>query len=282
MVDGRTKRLVAAVTSTSGGAPGQQPGNRPGVEITFATAQNEVRFPLGRARPKKPIRFAVGQPGCRSSVWRLWANSGKDDVYLASRNSATIFKISLHESGDWRQQWGPDGPGDVVHTPMAGPAPRGRILHQWSRPPADAAGWTPALSIWVPHEDVTEVPADPEPGEDARWLEPAAIGWATEIRLYLVQPDRGEFELTGALPGPDARLSLVDGFQLAGGEVVVVLAATSRLSRRLRRQVGRLISEQRVRLPADFDLAVERGPRALVVNVEDDGYRAFWDLSLTR
>jgi hypothetical protein len=85
-------------------------------------------FRLGPAHPNKPIRFAVGQPGERSTVWRLWANSNKSDVYLGSRKSADIFKISLHESEDWRQQWVNRDRKDVIYSPIGGePEPEGRI-----------------------------------------------------------------------------------------------------------------------------------------------------------
>ena len=192
-------RLIAAVTDS---------GNGQGVDVLLVTGSGDARtFTLGPANPRKPLRFAVGRPGRRSSVWRLWANRGKDDVYIATRQSAGIFKVSLHESGDWRLQWVGDGHGDVWFTTRDGDEPQGRIIDRWPRPPAGATGWTDALSIWVPALDVSEVPRDAEPGQDAQWVEPAGPEAAIEFRLVLVQPDRGLFELTAALQGPDAGLA---------------------------------------------------------------------------
>lgn len=46
------------------------------------------------------VRFGVGLPGAaRSSVWRVWTESAKSDVYVAVRSMAGVMKISLHRSG---------------------------------------------------------------------------------------------------------------------------------------------------------------------------------------
>jgi hypothetical protein len=265
-------RLVAAVIDSDNGQ---------GVDVLFVTGTGDARtFTLGPANPKKPLRFAVGRPGQRSSVWRLWANRGKNDVYLATRQSAGIFKISLHESGDWRLQWVRDDHGDVTFTTRDGDEPQGRIIDRWPRPSAGATGWTDALSIWVPTLDVSEIPGDAEPGHDAQWVEPAGPEAATEFRLVLVEPGRGPFELTAALQGPDAGLALVDGFWLGGGEAVLLFAATKRLNDDLRGSLARARQEQRAQIPPEFTLAPESGPRLAAVAVDDDGYRNIWDLTL--
>lgn len=234
------------------------------------------------SHPKKPLRFAVGWPGRRSTVWRLWAGKNKDDVYLATRRSAGIFKISLHESGDWRLQWVSAEHGDVTFTSAAENEPQGRVLHQWQRPQTSATGWTDAMSIWVPAEDVVEIPGDEESGVDSQWLAPAAPGAATEFRVVLVRPGRGVFELTAALQGPDAALALVNGFQLAGGEAVLLFAATQRLAQDLRLQLDEVRQQQRheAHKASGFDLSPESGPRAALISVDPNGHRNFWDLSL--
>jgi hypothetical protein len=170
----------------------------------------------------------------------------------------------------------------VRFTTRDGDEPQGRIIDRWSRPPAGATGWTDALSIWVPALDVSEIPRDAEPGHDAQWMEPAGPEAATEFRLVLVQPGRGLFELTAALQGPDAGLAFVNGFRLAGGEAVLLFAAKKRLNDDLRRSLARARQEQRARVPPDFNLTPESGPRLAAVAVDDDGYRNVWDLSLAQ
>lgn len=39
------------------------------------------------------IRVCVGKVGERSGVWRIWANKGSSDVYVAARNLAGAQKV---------------------------------------------------------------------------------------------------------------------------------------------------------------------------------------------
>ena len=63
--------------------------------------QHDVPLP----GPGGTIRVVVGEPGKRSSVWRIWANKNTFDVYVAVRAIAGVQKWSLHETGDWRYQF---------------------------------------------------------------------------------------------------------------------------------------------------------------------------------
>lgn len=69
---------------------------------------NLIDHELQPANPKRPIYVAVGEPGHRSGVWRIWGNpptTGKSDVFVTARSIARVQKFSLHESGDFRHQW---------------------------------------------------------------------------------------------------------------------------------------------------------------------------------
>ena len=60
----------------------------------------DVRVPITKVGGA--LRVAVGEPGRRSEVWRIWANRTQADVYIGARALAGIQKYSLHTSGDWR------------------------------------------------------------------------------------------------------------------------------------------------------------------------------------
>lgn len=272
--EGGTRSFLAAVVEVSGDGD---------LQLVLAIDDGHGHaFPLMPAKAKKPIRFTVGQPGRRSTIWRLWAGPAKDDVYLTSRHSIEVFKFSLHQSGRWRLAAIAEDLNAVAFTALSGPEPEGRVMHRWMRPPAGATGWTEALSIWVPAQDVLDVPGDTEQGQDVQWMSPPPPGSAIEFRLFLVRPNRGPFNLTAALRGPEASLAVVNGFRLGGGEAVVLLAAYQRLDRAQQESMDQHVREHRARLPEDFDLSPASGPRALVIDVEDDGHRSFWDLSLLR
>jgi hypothetical protein len=122
------------------------------LELADERGERIGTFPL--AGSGGTLRVAVGMPGRRSGVWRIWANRSKSDVYVAARSIAGIQKFSLHESGDWRHQW---------VTPQQAEeftADRNRVMDRWPRPPDGPGGWTKALSIWVLKQDVQEIEDD--------------------------------------------------------------------------------------------------------------------------
>lgn len=261
--------LVAEVNGAVGGRHGG---------LTLTTASGEaLGFRLGPPKKDKPIRFAVGQPGHRSTTWRLWANPQKSDVYLASRRTAGIFKVGLHESGDWRQQWIKQDPAAARWDAGEGGEPSGRVMLQWERPAPLACGWTAALSIWVPSEDVSDIPGDSEVGLDTQWVECPSTGSAVAFEIFLVEPRRGGFDME--LDEPNASLSYVNGFRLAGGEAVLLFARTLELSQDQRRGLRATRRQLAAKSLPDFDMSASSGPRAAVWE-GDDPYRHIWDISL--
>jgi hypothetical protein len=84
--------------------------------------------------PGGTIRVVVGRPGHRSIVWRAWANQNKSDVFVAARVLAGTQKFSLHESGDWRNQW------VTKEKAQRFTSQENRVLDQWPRPPAGLRG----------------------------------------------------------------------------------------------------------------------------------------------
>ena len=271
-----TERFLVQVSRADASAP---------ATVTLLAGEQELMFPMRAADPKKPARFTVGEPGHRSSVWRLWANKDRGDVYLGTRQSAGIFKVSLHESGDWRLQFISENPADrgqVRFTPERGREPQGRILSRWRRPAAGRTGWTEALSIWVPSEDLITIPNDDQAAEGVRWMTPAPTGCAVEFRVFLVEPNQGGVDLSAGLIGAHATLGLLDGFTLATGEVVLIFLATSQLSAQLHTEIAERLERQRQVIPANWDLSPTSGPRAAIYSFDPDDHFNIWDLSLLR
>ena len=64
----------------------------------------------GRSQVKKLVgpggtmRVAVGRPGRRSGIWRIWAPSNKPEVYVKSSDVGEL-KLSLHGEQDGRSHW---------------------------------------------------------------------------------------------------------------------------------------------------------------------------------
>lgn len=255
-------------------------GQAVAVRMISAVNGELAAFRLPAAKKKTALRFAIGEPGRRSTIWRVWPGHPKNDVYLASRKTAGIMKISLHESGDWRMQFiNPSETGTVRWQSLSGDEPEGRILHRWRRPAA-VEGWTRALSIWVPYEDLVEVPGEGEPWEDVQWLTPPPPGAAVEVVIYLVEAGAAALEHTSVVQAPDGMFTLINGFQLPGGEVVLAVAVTGELGH-LGEPVSRLRAQAKTAAPEDFDRSPGLGPRHAVITVDEDGHRNLWDLAAT-
>jgi hypothetical protein len=210
------------------------------------------------------IRVGVGRPGRRSGVWRIWANRGKSDVYIAARSIAGIQKFSLHGSGDWRHQWVTPNQAEEFT------ANRDRVMDRWPRPPEGPGGWTKALSIWVPKEDVQEIEDDNQVREGVTWTPEPPDGFAVGIHVVVAETDRGFVRVSGVRP--------LDGFSLASGEVALVLMGLSELDEQQRQR----LDEFRARALAMVSrerLASAKAPRVSLFGYDDQGNRIVWDLA---
>lgn len=248
----------------------------PGVELHLLARETQQTFSIPPAGDKSAIRFAVGEPGRRSTIWRLWAPPNMDDVYLGSRRSTNIFKVSLHESGDYRMQWVAK---DRTGAFFAGRNLEGsRIMHQWQRPEPVVTGMSEALGLWVPTADVAEVPGDSEKYLDVQWLPPAPLGGAVQFRIVLIRPEAAFYDVTSLVAW--GVFSYVNGFRLAGGQVVVLLAITSVLTTSQAKHLDEVRAYALRDIPSDFDRTPSLGPRFAVIDVEPEGVRMLWDLAV--
>lgn len=251
------------------------PPDGEGVGVALVAQDTGSEFRLPRTTRKNAVRFAVGNPGHRGTIWRLWGVPNANDVYLASRQSAGVFKVSLHQSGDWRLQW--VNQDDSAYFCAESTAPSGRIMDQWRRTPA-VAGWTDALSIWTPGDELVENPSDSERWEDIQWLQAPTSGRAIELRVVILEPQTA-YPIGRALTANSDALALVNGLVLPNDEVVVVLGRTGGMTTSQSEAIARHRPANRSH-PDTFDLDPATGPRELVISVDNDGYRNLWDLAI--
>ncbi|MFE3100371.1 hypothetical protein [Nocardia tengchongensis] len=218
--------------------------------------------------PGGTIRCGVGEPGCRSGVWRIWSNPKKSDVYVAIRALAGYQKWSLHESGDWRFQWLTD----ARAAEFSGST--NRIIDQWEQPAeVGASGMTKGFSIWVRPSDIVAIDNDDDPGHaKVQWLPAPPPGYAMGVHIIVARPDQGFVHLPGAFP--------FDGYTLADGRVVLVLMQrrefTEEANAGLRDTQREWISR------SDVDWETVASPRMVMSGSDDQGNRFVWDAAVTR
>lgn len=231
----------------------------------YRSGQPTKHYPAVKAGAKVALRFAVGWPRRRGAVWRLWAAPRSDELYLASRPSAGEFKVSMHESGDWRAQIvNPSKPKKTRFRAIDVPFD-GRILARWRRPEPNNAGWIHALGILVPEHHLIEMPFDNQTN-DILWHQPPEPGQFVELHIYLVHPNQGSVAFGSVLRSlGGGRVALLGALELAGGQVAVVLAIRAPITDIERINITSQEAESEVsrRMFSDFDSAPHTGPRLL-------------------
>lgn len=116
---------------------------------------------IPRHRSEQAIRFGVQLPnGLPIANWRFWTHG--NEVYLAARNFARAWKVSLHSSGKWR----------IAETrQLKRDTQKDRVIARWQRPAA-TRGWTESLAVlvpWVAVDAPLGVPIVPGSG-DTSWF----------------------------------------------------------------------------------------------------------------
>lgn len=238
------------------------------------------KFPVQQASKKTALRFAVGEPGRRGTIWRLWANRDTDDLYLASRNTAGEMKVSLHQSGDWRMQIvNPERP-KTVHFHDFDGSRDGRILDRWTRPEPNAIGWTHALSIVLPERHLVAIPSDNVRPDDVRWCPAPRPGEQVEFEINIVIPQQGSASYRELIMRGGS-LAVMDALQLASGNVAIVLAYTVPTTPGEARFIARLEAQADLGTPpaAEFDPSPHLGPRRLMTSADPSGQRRYYDLA---
>lgn len=212
------------------------------------------------------VRVAVGEPGRRSAVWRIWANRTHGDIYIASRSIAGIQKYSLHESGDWRYAFTQQYFASIEDEATAHPAAT-RVLDQWERPGGDGQV---VLSIRVRAEDVTPVDDTSLKGQ-IFWIPAPEPGHAIFIGLVMMRTDL-VLELKGAKP--------IELLLLPSNQGVLVLWKSFPLAESSRTDLARYREQAEALLPAEIRTRKgESGLRLGIFGFDNSGERFVWDMS---
>lgn len=184
--------------------------------LSFGTADgSEHTIRVTAAGPG--LRLAVGSLNERSSIWRVTAL--RNDVYITAAGLGQRIKLSLHESGVWRQAYLTEQlaiEAGAVGKPEFNNDPR--VMDRWEEPEGDN-GWMHALTVWVPHGHLTPLPDERENAKKPITFLPAPDP-EHEVGLHfvIVRPDEGEIDPKG--------MGLVDGFRLPNKRALMVLTST--------------------------------------------------------
>jgi hypothetical protein len=221
--------------------------------------------------PGGKARICVGDPhGGHASVWRIWANRSRSDVYIACRDIAGVQKWSLHESGDWRHQWVTRQ--YALHLTKSDD----RTLDQWRQPAEwEDIGWTRGFAICVRLQDLVDYGDGDELPEDIIWVPPRPEGRVAVIHVVIARADRLDSEVKGVYP--------FGAFSLANGKVVILPVSMQPPLAETQAEIQTML-EQLAQIPSAAEkIAMADAPRATVTTADEDtGDRAVWDIAIPK
>jgi hypothetical protein len=258
-------------------------GGPPAAESESRALSNLItaEIPVRSASKRRPIKFATGSPQLRSGIWRVWSPTSTGDVYVMPQSNESFAKISLHESGDWRFQVVSEKRNHPQIHFVEQPDSESRVLDQWTRPTEFVDGWTDALTILVPQEDIAPVPNDPvAPSAVPRWMSEPPPMWCSRYRLQLIKDDAPTLSMNWPDDWCRHRVTLIGAYRTAVGETVLITHDHTRLLDRNRLLISRYRHDHAFTLPTDFDTAPQTGPRCIAHTTEGpEQHRIFFDLA---
>ncbi len=149
-----------------------------------STATPTRRTSAQNRRATKGIRFAVGEPeGAHSSVWRMWMNNRRDDVYISVQGLGAEMKVSLHPRFWYYGFTHKHVEGDHSLLPHGSD----RKLRVWERPDEFGVGWTRAFDVIVSASEVVDA-GTPYTGSEAVWLPAPEPGEVVYFTVLLSKP----------------------------------------------------------------------------------------------
>jgi hypothetical protein len=214
--------------------------------------------------PPGIIRVGIGSHTHGSSVWRIWTprRPGQSEVYAHPRNLGGIQKFSLHSSGDWHHGWHTR---DVAEQFTGSPK---QHIDRWKRDDLPVThGWVKALTIWVPHGGLSDMPDEPH-DHRVLWLPEAPAGRMAGIHVAIVSPNEGVPSI-GALP--------VDAFRLGSGDAVIVLYSTTPIPDGLFESLAAKMSMPGVTAEQAEAIRAAPAPRVGVFGSDGHGQRVVYE-----
>jgi hypothetical protein len=231
----------------------------------------ETRFTLGP--PGEGNRVAVGSATNRSSIWRMFTSKSQkagSDVFITAAALGSAQKISLHESGVWRNAWHSEDHAakyGFMGKPEHGGDPR--VLDRWQRPEG-RSGWSRGLSVWVPYGHLAPSTDTDDPTKPVTWVPEPRPGELVGLHFVVAKPDQGELHLSGMFP--------VCGFRLRNSEAAIVVMSRAPVDEAVLRE-----HEQKAReaaMPVVGQPPYKDELRIGVFGHDSHGHRFVWDLSL--
>lgn len=217
--------------------------------------------------PGGRIRFAVGEPGCRSAIWQVESPKTKHDVYISVASIMGTLKWSLHKSGSWRLQWG-----DRLKAWKFAQTDD-RLISEWTPPDeAPEIGWVRPFVINVRHRDLIPFAEEGPPlTDEIIWIPPPEPGQMVSIHVIIARAVPQWVTLQNLLP--------FAGFMLADRRVLLLLRSVYILDEDEHNHWDKELAEVARNTP-EMAGANPSSARMMSIGYQSSGARQVWDLAI--
>jgi hypothetical protein len=204
-------------------------------------------------------------------MYKLWTGRPPlNDVYIASRQLGSLFKVSLHQSGKWQVSFTSE---HEKRMRSEGRWQRpSRHVSTWLRPPELSPGLTCAVKVYIPGSELCVIREAGTANKSAFWVPAPPVDHGVEFFVLLTRPG-----LVGrGWPGSaEAATQLAAQTQLPNGEMLWLVYNVRKITQAI---WDRVAKHELAEVYVAHDSFV--GPqnpncRSLQLWEEDDGSRLF-------
>lgn len=143
------------------------------------------------------VRFGVRAPdGRRSAVWRAWRADRRaepGDVYVAMRDAADIFKVSIHASGDCRTAYARHLARELQISD--------RVQHSWRIERGAHIKARAVFNVLFPVEELAAFAQRDDETMGVEWLEPTHGAELVEVAVGLAPTSEEDRIRAAVAPG---------------------------------------------------------------------------------
>jgi hypothetical protein len=222
-------------------------------------------------KPGDPARFAVidAADGRRAMSWTVVTAKHTLDVFVMARCMGHIWKISLHESGDWHAGFTEAGAQRFI------PQAETRHFRSWKQPAPFAPGFYRSVQIVAPDSELRALPFGVVESKSNKIIAIPAPGAGNVALIELVFAPIGDWEPT--VLNIDAAFHIAT-LARADGSTVFVVAIQQPWVKEDHPRVAAQKAAAMANIPVAWWKGV-KAPRCVAFGVQDDGTPYWLDLA---
>lgn len=203
------------------------------------------------SKKNNAIRFAVGDPNnVQSHIWRIWVQG--NDVYLGTRDSLNIMKVSLHASGIWRLAY--------VESFDKRDRNSDRVIIRWTKKEGPIDWFQSINIITTPSTSKNLFNPQKESLDSIQWIPSCGVGRKVFFKIVFsgsnISLEKGKLSLK--------QYSVLKYWKKADGETVWLLYGETELHSSERSRVNDVVEKLKINIAPTEEKNPVKNARALL------------------